>query len=160
MEIIKFIVKIIVNNKNMTFLKIALLKLTMLTATINAQTTINSREQFNKLERSTQNYKGKPLEYFLKDLKLEIKSISYLKKNEEGSNQIILRFDNREKYNTLRKQGIMPARITIWFYDNHETQRAFKSLNAYGLLEASSVNQFKKLLIENIFSNSDQYISK
>lgn len=144
----------------MNLLKIALLKLTLLTITINAQTTIKSREQFNTLERSTKNYKGKPLEYFLKDLKLEIKSISYLKKSEEGPNQIILRFDNREKYNKLRGQGVMPARITIWFYDNNETQRAFKSLNAYGLLETSSVHQFKKLLIENIFSNSDQYISK
>ncbi|WP_312175487.1 hypothetical protein [Chryseobacterium sp.] len=143
----------------MNLLKIALLKLTLLTITINAQTTIKGREQFNTLERS-KNYQGKPLEYFLRDLKLEIKSISYLKKNEEGPNQIILRFDNREKYNELRGQGMMPARITIWFYDNHETQYAFKGLQAYGLLKTSSLKQFKRLLIEKIFSNSDQDISK
>jgi hypothetical protein len=54
----------------------------------------------------------------------------------------------------------MPARITIWFCDNHEKQYAFKDLQAYGHLETSSLKQFKRLLIEKIFSNSDQYIPK
>jgi hypothetical protein len=141
---------------NMNLLKITLLILTLLTTAINAQKTITSREQFNTLGRSTQNYQGKPLEYFLKDLQVEIKSISYLKKSEEGPNQIILRFDTRATYNKLREQGIMPARITIWFYDNKETQQAFKDLNAYGLLDVRSVHQFKNLLIAKILSTSNQ----
>ena len=122
---------------------------------ISAQVTIASRQQFQNIENTEKNYINRPLKVFLKDLKLEIKSVSYIKEDESRPNRIILRFDNREEYNKLRQQKIMPARITVYFMSDTATKFVFDKLKQYGTIEEKPTDLFKELKIQKLVSTNN-----
>lgn len=141
----------------MNTIKITIIVILLIFVKTMAQDKVTSRDKFNKIEQSKQNYINKPLKDFLNSLEVKVKSVSYIKSGAEGPNRIILRFDDRENYNRLRNQEIMPARITVYFIDNVETKTVFNSLlNLYGLIEGNSpTSKFKNLKIQNIIGSSN-----
>ena len=142
--------------------KLFLLLIFLLSVNILTQTNCAFKEiQYSKLERNQINFIGQPLREFIKTLDLPISSISYQNEDEDGLDRIILRFDSRESYNKLRRQNIMPGRITISFKNDHITKSVFKRLkNHYGIIESDplKIKEFEHLIVHRINVSADSKI--
>ncbi|MGC4128633.1 MAG: hypothetical protein QM564_03560 [Bergeyella sp.] len=136
-------------------LKILSLVFVSLFMNVNAQDEITNRQQFQNVENIEKSYINKPLKEFLKGLKLEIKSVSYIREDESGPNRIILRFDDRETYAKLGQENIVPARITVYFINDMATKSIFNKLNQYGTIEENPIEQFKELKIQKLLGSNN-----
>jgi len=146
--------------------KIVFIVILVFTLKINAQQKVFSKKEVGKFKENEKFYLDKNVKNILHDLKINFEIASFGGCGSEEMCFITLRFDDRKDYSRLLKNGLKPARLTIFIKEHDQkTRKLFSSDNNRMEIEREHfknksnirmLEDYKKFIVAMIYANSEQ----